>query len=87
MLRGAADRVISMETKLDLLKNAAARNDWRGAIAIAARFPRLGVIRGAVLDAHTAYTNPRFLSQVGRCPDACIAAGRSALIAAYRIEH
>lgn len=76
-----------METKLDLLKQAAARDDWRTAVAIAARFPRLGAIRNAVLDAHTAFTNPRFLVQIGRSPEAAIAAGRSALIAAYRIEH
>jgi len=73
-------------SKLSMLKDAAARDDWRTAIAIAARFPRLGEIRGAVLDAHTAYTNPRFLAQIGRCPDACIAAGRAALISAYRIS-
>jgi hypothetical protein len=73
-------------SKLGNLKAAAARNDWREAVAIAARFPRLGAIRNAVLDAHTAYTNPRFLAQLGRDPHACIEAGRSALIAAYRIE-
>ena len=76
-----------MDTKLSLLKQAAARDDWRKAIAIAARFPRLGEIRSAVLDAHTAYTNPRFMSQIGRCPETAIAAGRLALISAYRIEH
>ena len=75
-----------MQTKLETLKQAAAANDWRQAIAIAARFPRLGAIRDAVLDAHMAFTNPRFLQQIKRDPDACIAAGRSAIIAAYRIE-
>ncbi len=74
-------------TKLDTLRAAAIAGDWRTAVAIAARFPRLGAIRGAVLDAHMAYTNPRFLRQIGRCPDAAIAAGRSAIIAAYSIEH
>jgi len=74
-----------MKTKLDTLRDAAARGDWRGAIAIAARFPQLGAHRAAVLDAHTAYTNPRFLAQLGRDPEACISAGRSALIAAYRL--
>ena len=76
-----------METKLQTLKQAAARNDWQTAIAIAARFPRLGEIRGAVLDAHMAYTNPRFLKQLGRDIDASIEAGRAAIIAAYKIEH
>jgi hypothetical protein len=74
-----------MTTKLDELKAAAARDDWRTAISIAARFPRLGRIRNDVLDAHMAYTNPRFLQQVRRDPQACIAAGRAALVAEYRI--
>ena len=73
-------------TKLDTLKAAAAAGDWQRAVAIAARFPRLGAHRNGVLDAHSAYTNPRFLVQVGRDVDACIAAGKSALIAAYGIE-
>jgi hypothetical protein len=73
-------------TKLETLKAAAARDDWREAIAIAARFPQLGKIRGAVLDAHMAFTNPRFLQQVKRDPQACIAAGRAALIEAYKLD-
>lgn len=73
-------------SKLSMLKDAAARDDWRTAVAIAARFPRLGVHRAAVLDAHTAFTNPRFIAQIGRDPQACIAAGKSALIAAYRLS-
>jgi hypothetical protein len=76
----------SMTTKLDQLKAAAAQGDWQKAIAIAARFPQLGKIRNAVLDAHTAYTNPGFLSQLGRDPEACKLAGQSALIDAYRIK-
>lgn len=75
-----------MDTKLQTLKNAAAGNDWQKAIAIAARFPRLGAHRNAVLDAHTAFTNPRFLAQIGRDVDACIEAGKSALIAAFGLD-
>lgn len=76
-----------METKLQTLKNAASAGDWQKAISIAARFPRLGAHRNAVLDAHSAYTNPRFMAQIGRDVDACIEAGKLALIAAYRLEH
>ncbi len=76
-----------MQTKLQTLKDAAATNDWRKAIAIAARFPRLGAHRGAILDAHMAYTNPRFLVQVGKDVDVCKQLGRDALIAAYSIKH
>ncbi len=75
-----------METKLQTLKNAVACGDWRKAIAIAAKFPRLGEYRNAILDAHAAYTNPRFMAQIGRDVDACIDAGKSALIAAYRLD-
>jgi len=73
-------------TKLETLKMAAAAGDWRQAVAIAARFPRLGAYRAAVLDAHGAYTNPRFMAQIGRDVDACIEAGKLALIAAYRLD-
>lgn len=73
-------------TKLDTLKTAAAAGDWQTAFAIAARFPRLGAHRNAILDAHSAYTNPRFLIQIGRDVDACIEAGKLALVAAYGLD-
>ena len=76
-----------MKTKLQTLKDAASVNDWKKAIAIAARFPRLDGIRDAVLDAHMAYTNPRFLSQVGKDAEACKQSGRAAIISAYSLEH
>lgn len=79
-------RVGRVETKLKKLKDAAECGDWRKAISIAARFPRLGEHRGAILDAQSAYTNPAFMAQIGRDPDACIRAGMSALIAAYGIR-
>jgi hypothetical protein len=75
-----------MQTKLQTLKDAAYCGDWQKAFSIAARFPRLGDHRNAVLDAHSAYTNPRFLVQVGRDVDACIAAGKLALINAYGLD-
>ena len=73
-------------TKLDTLKTAAAAGDWQTAFSIAARFPRLGAHRNAILDAHMAFTNPRFLAQVRRDPAACIEAGKLALIDAYRLD-
>ncbi len=73
-------------TKLDTLKTAAAAGDWQTAFSIAARFPRLGAHRNAILDAHSAYTNPRFLAQIGLDVNACIEAGKSALAAAYGID-
>lgn len=75
-----------METKLQTLKNAANAGEWQKAIAIAARFPRLGAHRNAVLDAHSAYTNPRFMTQIGRDVAVCIEEGKLALIAAYGLD-
>lgn len=75
-----------MDTKLSAVTAAMDAGDWQRAIALAAKFPRLGAHRNAILDAHTAYTNPRFLAQIGRSIEGCIDSGKSALIAAYGIE-
>lgn len=75
-----------MVTKLQTLKDAAALGDWRKAIAIAARFPKLDNIRAEVLDAHMAYTNPRFFGQLGRDIEAAKVAGEFALRTHYGIE-
>jgi hypothetical protein len=56
----------SMQTKLQTLKDAANSGDWQKAIAIAAKFPRLGSYKNAILDAHVAYTNPRWAIQFGK---------------------
>lgn len=77
---------VAKMTKLDTLKTAAAAGDWQTAFAIAARFPRLGAQRNAILDAHSAYTNPRFLVQIGRDVNGCINAGKLALTLAYNLD-
>ena len=75
-----------MDTKLSAVTAAMDAGDWQRAIALAAKFPRLGAHRNAVLDAHSAYTNPRFLTQIGRDVGACIEGGKLALIAAYGLD-
>lgn len=72
-----------METKLSAVRAAMASDDWQTAIRLTARFPQLGPHRAAILDAHGAYTNPRFCAQLGKCPEALKALGRDALIARY----
>ena len=74
-----------METKLSKLITAAQAGDWAGALRIAARFPQLGAERGVILDAHMAFTNPRFLVQIKRDPEEAIQAGIAALRCKYRI--
>lgn len=70
-------------TKISTLRAAASAGDWNKAIAIAAKFPRLGDIRGAVLDARMAITNPRFAKQLGKDPEVLIERGIEAIRVAY----
>lgn len=71
------------DTKLSQLRAHMEAGEWEKAIAIAARFPRLGAIRNAVLDAHMAVTNPRFVVGLRKDPAALIDAGKAALVGAY----
>ena len=70
-------------TKIEQLREYMAAEDWRSAMRMASKFPRLGTIRGAVLDAQMAFTNPRFAEQIGKNPQVLIEAGRAALVAQY----
>jgi hypothetical protein len=71
------------ETKLSQIKRLLAAGDAQGALRIAARFPDLGAERAAILDGHSAFTNPGFLRQIGKDPEALIAAGVAALQRRY----
>lgn len=70
-------------TKISQLRKLMEAGEWREAISLAAKFPRLGCLRNAILDAQTAYTNPGFLRQLRRDPDAAIKCGIAALQDAY----
>jgi hypothetical protein len=70
-------------TKTSIIRGHMARDDWRSAIRVAARLPRLDIHRGAILDAHMAYTNPRFAQQIGKDCGQLIEAGRLALVARF----
>ena len=72
-------------TKLSKLKTPAARNDWRAALAIAARFQDLGNESANIKRAHEAAWHPAFARQIGKDPDALIAAGIEALCRRYQI--
>jgi len=72
-----------MRTKLSVVKDHMASQRWQDAIRIAARFPQLGEQRSAILDAHTAYTNPRWSLGLGHDLAALKEAGRLALIARF----
>ncbi len=67
-------------TKISAVREHMAAGNWQQAIRLAARFPRLDTHRNAILDAHMAFTNPRFLVQVGKDIEKVKAAGMAALV-------
>ena len=75
-----------METKLSAVSAAMEQNNWQQAIALAAKFPHLGAERNAILDAHGAYTNPRFAAQLGKDIEQLKLIGIAALRARYTRE-
>jgi hypothetical protein len=70
-------------TKLSRLQTLMAAGEWDKALALAARFPRLGAARDAVLAAHNARLRPDFYRQIGRDPAELVAAGIAALRSRY----
>lgn len=74
-----------MKSKLSILKEYALKNDWKNAIKIASKFPRLGEERGAILDAHMAITNPRFCLSIKKDPELLIQNGVAALKLKYNL--
>ncbi len=69
--------------KIDLLKNAMSSQDWKKALSIASKFPRLGEHKNAIVRAHEALVNPRFYSQLGFNIDEVIQKGILALQERY----
>jgi hypothetical protein len=68
------------QTKTSIIRAHMASGDWRKAIGVASRLPRLDKHREAILDAQGAYTNERFYRQIHKDPSLLIAAGHAALV-------
>lgn len=66
-------------TKTSIIEGHMAAGDWRNAIRVAARLPRLDKHRCAILDAQGAYENPGFYAQIGKDAATLIDAGAAAL--------
>lgn len=71
--------------KIDSLRAHAARGEWREALRLAASFQDLGAERAEIKRAHEAHTNARFYEQLGKDPQALIAAGIAALKTRYSL--
>ena len=67
------------QSKASLVREHMATGRWADAVRLAASFPRLDKHREAILDARTAYTNPRWLAQLGIDPEAAKEAVHAAL--------
>ncbi|KWH25837.1 hypothetical protein WL99_22330 [Burkholderia cepacia] len=72
-----------MKTKISIVREHMAAGRWQEAIRVAARFPKLSAERAASLDAHGAYSNPRFFAQLGKDVEALKQAGQRALVLKY----
>jgi len=68
-----------MLTKLAQLKALMAADDWRGALKLAASFPRLGDDAVQISRGWEAYARPEFYRQIGYDIDRLKSDGRAAL--------
>ena len=83
---GAFAYVVDMNLpprKIDQLAALMRAGDWERAIKFAAKFPRLEQHRDAILTASSALLAPRFYADMGRDPQALVAAGVAALKERY----
>lgn len=74
-----------MKTKLDTLREAFLSGDYKKAISIASKFPRLGLEKDVIMTAQGCITSPSFYKQIGKDIDECINAGIEALRVKYEI--
>ena len=68
-----------MQTKAEQLSNLMKAGDWDKALAMAARFPRLGKHKSAIVGGHEANHHASFYKQLGKKPEAMRQAGIDAL--------
>lgn len=79
-------REIAMQTKLAKLKAAAHKEDWKTALSIAAKFPRLGDDKIDIMRAHECLAGAEnFYRQLGYDPAALIQSGIATLKAKYKL--
>lgn len=71
------------QKKIDQLRALIAAGDLDAAIRFAAKFPRLGEHKRAIMTAASAMLNPGFYAQMGKDPEQIIAAGRAAILERY----
>ena len=73
-----------MIRKIDQLRALMHDGEWTKAIKFAARFPRLGEHRNAILSASSALLSPRLYRSMGKDPEVLISSGIMALKERYK---
>lgn len=71
------------ETKLAALLRTMGRGNWKKALSLASRFPRLGRQADAIRRGHEASQRPEFYRGMGQNPEALITIGIYALKSRY----
>lgn len=69
--------------KIDVLRAFMAAGDWRSALGLAAKFPRLGEHKTVITRAWEAVQRPEFYRAIGKDPEALIGEGVAALRERY----
>lgn len=75
-----------MTSKIHELRTAASEGRWADALAIAAKFPRLGEEKEAITRADAAIKRPDFYRQIRKDPEQIVLEGIAALRRRYQIE-
>lgn len=76
--------MLPMKKKIDTLRALINEGNFSKALALAAKFPRLGEHRDAIVLGHEARVHRSIYKQLGRDPDKLVAEGIKALIARYQ---
>ena len=74
-----------MTTKISRVRELMAAGEETAALALVARFPRLGAERETITRGHAARSNPAFYAELGYDVDALVADAVAAIRAKYRI--
>lgn len=74
---------VSMIKKIDILMGYINAGQWDKALSLAAKFPRLGKEKDAIVSADTAQKYPRFYAEIGKDVAATVAEGIAALKRRY----
>ena len=73
------------QTKLSILKTFMATGDFRSALHLAAGWADLGTHKDAIQRGWSAFLSPSFYREIGKDPEALIAAGIAAIKERYQI--